>query len=90
MVKFCSNLVLFASTFKKINISLLKFIYSEKATKFGKISTIDLYYVVRFKSTVEMSQNFVAFSENMNFISHSNSFFELPPGLGCMTFFVVK
>ena len=42
----------------------LKFIYSEKATKF---STIDLSYVVPVKSTVEISQNFVAFSEYMNF-----------------------
>ena len=40
----------------------LKFIYSEKATKFCKIST-----VVPVKSTVEISQYFVAFSEYMNF-----------------------
>ena len=45
----------------------LKFIYSEKATKFCKISTVDLSYVVKIKSTVEISQNFVAFSEYMNF-----------------------
>ena len=42
---------------------MLKFIYSEKATKFCKISTLDLSYVVPVKSTVEISQNFVAFSE---------------------------
>ena len=47
----------------------LKFIYSEKATKFCKISTVDLSYVVPVKSTVEISQNFVAFSEYMNFNS---------------------
>ena len=47
----------------------LKFIYSEKATKFCKISTVDLSYVVSVKSTVEISQNFVAFSEYMNFNS---------------------
>ena len=46
---------------------MLKFIYSEKATKFCKISTVDLSYVVTVKSTVEISQNFVAFSEYMNF-----------------------
>ena len=46
---------------------LLKFIYSEKATKFCKISTIDLFYVVTVKSTVEILQNFMAFSEYMNF-----------------------
>ena len=45
----------------------LKFIYSEKATKFCEISTIDLSYVVPVKSTVEISQNFVVFSEYMNF-----------------------
>ena len=47
----------------------LKFIYSEKATKFCKISTVDLSYVVPVKSTVEISQNFVAFSEYKNFNS---------------------
>ena len=47
--------------------TFLKFIYSEKATKFCKISTVDLSYVVMVKSTVEISQNFVAFSEYMNF-----------------------
>ena len=41
----------------------LKFIYSEKTTKFCKISTVDLSYVVPVKSTVEISQKFVAFSE---------------------------
>ena len=40
--------------------------YSEKATKLCEISTVDFSYVV--KSTVEISQNFVAFSEYMNFI----------------------
>ena len=46
---------------------MLKFIYSEKATKFYEISTVDLFYVVAVKSTVEILQNFVAFSEYMNF-----------------------
>ena len=46
---------------------VVKFIYSEKATKFSKISTVDLFYVVTVRSTVEISQNFVAFSEYMNF-----------------------
>ena len=35
----------------------VKFIYSEKATKFCEISTVDLSYVVPVKSTVEISQN---------------------------------
>ena len=51
-----------------IYLVLLKFIYSEKATKFCKLSTVDLSYVVTVKSTVEISQSFVAFSEYMNFI----------------------
>ena len=36
--------------------ALLKFIYSEKATKFCEISTVDLSYVVTVKFTVEISQ----------------------------------
>ena len=46
---------------------VVKFIYSEKSANFCKISNADLSYVVTVKSTVEISQNFVAFSENMNF-----------------------
>ena len=46
---------------------LIKLIYSEKATKFCEIPTVDLSYVVPVKSTVEILQNFVAFSEYMNF-----------------------
>ena len=45
----------------------LKFIYPEKATKFCEISTVDLSYVLPVKSMVEISQNYVAFSEYMNF-----------------------
>ena len=45
----------------------LKFMYSEKATKFFEISTVDFSYVVPVKSTVEVSQNLVAFSEYKNF-----------------------
>ena len=48
---------------------LVKFIYSEKVTKFCEIYTVDLSYVVPVKSTVEISQNFEAFSEYMNFTS---------------------
>ena len=47
---------------------MLKFIYSEKATKFGEIFTLLLSYVVAVKSTVKISQNFMAFSEYMNFM----------------------
>ena len=43
--------------------SLVKFIYTEKATKFCEISIIDLTGTTLDKSTVEISQNFEAFSE---------------------------
>ena len=45
----------------------IKFIYSEKATKFCEIFTLLLCYVVLVKSKVKVSQNFVTFSEYMNF-----------------------
>ena len=41
--------------------------YSEKATNFFEIVTLLLSYVVPIKSKVKSSQNFVAFSEDMNF-----------------------
>ena len=44
----------------------VKLIYSEKATNFCEISTVDMSYVVMVKSMVEILQNFVAFSEYMN------------------------
>ena len=46
----------------------VKFIYSEKTTKFFEISTLLLPYVMPVKRKVEILQNFVAFSEYMNFI----------------------
>ena len=49
----------------------VKFIYSEKATKFCEIFTLLLSYVVPVKSKVKILQNFVAFSEYMNFKSSS-------------------
>ena len=49
----------------------VKFIYSEKATKFCEILTLLLsYYVVPVKSKVKISQNVVAFSEYMNFTTY--------------------
>ena len=56
--------------FKTVSFALdlrVKFIYSEKATKFCEISTVDLTITTYDKSTVEISQKFVAFSEYMNF-----------------------
>ena len=46
----------------------LKFIYSEKATKFCEISTVDSTVTTWKFTKVEISQKFVAFSEYMNFI----------------------
>ena len=64
------------------NETPLKFIYSEKATKFCQISTVDLFYVVPVKSKVKISQNFVAFSEYMNFNY-------LAPLLSCSIFLIL-
>ena len=46
---------------------LLKFIYSEKATKFCEIFALLLTVCTVVKSKVKISQNCVAFSEFMNF-----------------------
>ena len=54
---------------KEVPHLYVKFIYSEKARKFCKISTVDLTGTTQDQSTVEISQNFVAFSEYMNFTS---------------------
>ena len=43
--------------------------YSEKVAFFCEISTVYLTYLVMVKSTVEISQNVLAFSEYMNFIA---------------------
>jgi hypothetical protein len=45
----------------------LNFVYSEKATNFLEISTLLLSTVHTDKRKVEILQNFVAFSEYMNF-----------------------
>ena len=49
--------------------SVLKFVYSEKATKFWVIFTLLLSTAHTEKSKVEILENFVAFSEYMNFTS---------------------
>ena len=48
-------------------MTLVKFTYFEKTSKFCEISSVDLSYVVTVKSTMEILQKFVAFSEYMNF-----------------------
>ena len=55
------------ATVLKTWITVVKFTYSEKATKFCEISTLLLTTVHTVKSKVEILQNFVAFSEYMNF-----------------------
>ena len=47
----------------------LKFIYSEKAEIFFKISPLLLTLCAAVKSKRNISKNFVAFSEYMNFIN---------------------
>ena len=49
--------------------STVKFIYSEKATKFCEIFPLLLTVSTVVKSKGKISQNFVTFSEYMNFIS---------------------
>ena len=57
---------------KKLSV---KFIYSEKATKFCEIFTLLLITVHTGKSKLKILQNFVAFSEYMNFIGEDSRAF---------------
>ena len=66
MIHVATNL--YTTHFTLLPFALVKFINSEKATKFCEIFTLLLSYVVPVKSKVKISQNFVAFSEYMNFI----------------------
>ena len=50
----------------------VKFIYSEKDTKFCEISTLLLTGTTLVKSKVESSHDFVAFSKYMNFTLYTN------------------
>ena len=59
-----------SETIKEVNSkNLVKFIYSEKATKFCEIFTLFLCVCTVDKSKVKITQNFVAFSEYTNFIA---------------------
>ena len=49
------------------NTGALKFIYSEKVTRFCEVFPLLLTVCTVVKSKVKISQNFVAFSECMNF-----------------------
>ena len=61
---------------KMLVTKLVKVIYSEKAAKVCKIATLILSYVVPVKSKVEILQNFVTFSEYMNFKCHFKKGFD--------------
>ena len=52
-------------------VNVLKFIYSEKATKFCEIFPLLFTAVLTVKSKGKILQNFVAFSEYMNFKTFS-------------------
>ena len=54
---------LFITTFTIVLLFLLKFLFSEKTTNFSYVKE----WLHEFKSTVELLQNFVVFSEYMNF-----------------------
>ena len=64
----------------------LELIYSEKATKFCELSTSLLSYVVTVKNKLEISQNFVAFSEYMNFKLKLDKYYLLFRRQGCFPF----
>ena len=74
--KICQKNVWKGCTFSPIHMLpiYLKFVYSEKATKFFEISTLLLSTVYTDESKVEILQNFVTCSEYMNFTtSHTPS-----------------
>ena len=63
------------------SVTVVKFIYSEKATKFCEIFSLLLTTVHTVKSKLKISQNFVAFSKYVNFnitgLNDLNSLFGL-------------
>ena len=60
-----------------MQIYKVKFIYSEKATEFWEIFTLLLTVCTVVKSKVDILQNFVAFSEYMNFTKHFQTCLEV-------------
>ena len=60
--------------FHQCNFKLIKFIYSEKATKCCEIVTLLLTAVHKVKNKGKILQNFVAFSEYINFTRLKNGF----------------
>ena len=74
------------STTTKTDCLFVKLIHSEKATQFYEIFTLLLSYVVPVRSKVKISQNFVAFSEYMNFIINGQ---KCPPHKLVLTIFFI-
>ena len=68
-------------------IKILKLIYSEKATKFCEIFPLLLTTVHTVKSKGKISQNFVAFSEYMNFNIALLNFAERPQNFANFAYF---
>ena len=62
----------FSEVLNLISARFLKFIYSEKATQFCKISSLFLTVCTAGKSKVKILQNFVAFYEYTNFTNWPN------------------
>ena len=62
------------ATYIQIHTTYVKFIYSKKATKFCDIFPLLLTVCTAVKSKRKILQNFVAFSEYMNFNSEGKFF----------------
>ena len=68
LILYARNIQIISTTYIRVVSIVVEFFkYSEKATRFCKISTLDLTVLRTVKSKMEISQNFVAFSEYMNF-----------------------
>ena len=72
-----------------ISFSVLKVIYPKKAAKFCEIFTLLLSYVVPVKSKVKIFQNFVAFSEYMNF-TQVNEIIAVKKSVNLIFFYVFR
>ena len=74
-VFFCSSIILAYPVSLHFNRAIVKFLYSEKATKFCKIFPLLLTTVHTVNCKGKISQNFVAFSEYINFRNHHYVYF---------------
>ena len=83
--------ILWKENIKNYSQNKEKFICSEKATKFCEIFILLLSYVVPFNSKVEISQDSMAFSENMNFkrLLAPKCFFSNQTSLLCTLYLIV-